>query len=181
VRIHDTESTRACFARCRCTDAPAGRRLLARICRAFPRRGRPVARTARQVDRGCVEIDGRKIPGAVLLIARQGKVAYFESFGRRDGSTDVPMARDALFRIYSMTKPIASVAAMMLVEDGRLALDDPVARYIPEFASVSVGVEKPGQSGADATLERVPARRPVTVHDLLRHLGPDLWIFRRSL
>ncbi|MBP6815387.1 MAG: beta-lactamase family protein [Burkholderiaceae bacterium] len=115
------------------------------------------------------EIDGRKIPGAVLLIARQGKVAYFESFGRRDGSTDVPMARDALFRIYSMTKPIASVAAMMLVEDGRLALDDPVARYIPEFASVSVGVEKPGQSGADATLERVPARRPVTVHDLLRH------------
>lgn len=115
------------------------------------------------------EIDGRKIPGAVLLIARQGKVAYFESFGRRDASSDVPMARDAIFRIYSMTKPIASVAAMMLVEDGRLALDDPVARYIPEFASVTVGVETPGQAGAGATLERVPARRPMTVHDLLRH------------
>ena len=115
------------------------------------------------------EIDGRKIPGAVLLIARQGKVAYFESFGRRDASTDVPMTRDAIFRIYSMTKPIASVAAMMLVEDGRLALDDPVARYIPEFASVTVGVETPGEGGAPATLERVPARRPVTVHDLLRH------------
>ncbi|MBP8310716.1 MAG: beta-lactamase family protein [Burkholderiaceae bacterium] len=115
------------------------------------------------------EIDGRKIPGAVLLIARQGKVAYFESFGRRDASTDVPMTRDAIFRIYSMSKPIASVAAMMLVEDGRLALDDPVARYIPEFAAVTVGVETSGQGGTPASLERVAARRPITVHDLLRH------------
>jgi CubicO group peptidase (beta-lactamase class C family) len=115
------------------------------------------------------EIDGRKIPGAVLLIARNGKVAYFESFGRRDASTEVPMAREAIFRLHSMSQPFASVAAMMLVEDGRLALDDPVARYIPEFASVTVGVEVPGTNGAPAGLERVPVRRPVLVHDLLRH------------
>ncbi len=79
------------------------------------------------------------------------------------------MSKDGIFRIYSMTKPITSVAAMMLVEDGKLALSDPVAKYIPEFANVKVGVEKAGADGKPATLELVAPRRPMTVQDLLRH------------
>ncbi len=114
------------------------------------------------------DIAAGKIPGAVLLIARQGKVAYFESLGQLDTATGAPMTRDAIFRIYSMSKPITSVVAMMLVEDGRLKLDDPVSLYLPEFAKMQVGVEKADAAGKPA-LELVPARRPITVQDLLRH------------
>lgn len=128
------------------------------------------------------EVDGRKIPGAVLLVARQGKLAYLESFGRRDPGAAAPMAHDSIFRIYSMTKPITSVAAMMLVEAGRLSLDDPVARYIPEFAAVQVGVEQPGAPGASPTLALVAPQRQITVHDLLRHTsGLTYGFFGNSL
>ena len=112
------------------------------------------------------EIAAGKMPGAVILIQQHGKPVYFESFGVRDVDSRRPMTADTIFRIYSMSKPITSVAAMMLVEDGKLALDDPVAKYIPAFADVKVGVEKPGD-GATLTLE--PLRRPITVEDLLRH------------
>ncbi len=78
------------------------------------------------------------------------------------------MAKDSIFRIYSMSKPITTVAAMMLVEDGRLKLDDPIALYLPEFAKMNVGVEKPDATGKPA-LETAPARRPITVQDLMRH------------
>ncbi len=71
------------------------------------------------------------IPGAVALIARHGKVAYFESFGRLDPASGAPMTTDAIFRIYSMTKAIVSVAVMMLWEEGRLLLSDPIGRYLP--------------------------------------------------
>ncbi len=126
------------------------------------------------------EIDARKIPGAVLLVARRGKVAYFEAFGRRDPQADAPMARDSIFRIYSMTKPLVSVAAMILVEEGRLSLDDPVSRYVPEFASVTVGVERGTPAGK--VLDRVPPGRPITVHDLLRHTsGLTYGFFGESL
>jgi CubicO group peptidase (beta-lactamase class C family) len=83
-----------------------------------------------------------KIPGAILLIQQHGKPVYHEFFGVRDVATKLPMTDDTIFRLYSMSKPITSVAAMMLVDAGKLRLDDPVAKYIPSFAAVKVGVEK---------------------------------------
>jgi len=114
------------------------------------------------------EIAAGTIPGAVILIQQHGHPVYFESFGVRDLQSRRPMTADTIFRIYSMSKPITSVAAMMLVEDGKLALDDPVAKYIPAFANVKVGVEKADQSGKpELALE--PLDRPITIEDLLRH------------
>ena len=114
------------------------------------------------------DVASKRIPGAVLMVARRGKVAYFESVGKLDAATDAPMGKDGIFRIYSMSKPITTVAAMMLVEDGKLKLDDPIALYLPEYARMTVGVEKPDASGKPA-LETSPARRPITVQDLMRH------------
>jgi CubicO group peptidase (beta-lactamase class C family) len=104
----------------------------------------------------------------VLLVARGGKVAYVDAVGQRGPGSGEAMKSDDIFRIYSMTKPIVSVAAMMLVEDGRLQLEAPVARYIPAFANVKVGVEKTDADGRK-TLELVAPRRPMTVQDLMRH------------
>ncbi|HZX84412.1 MAG TPA: serine hydrolase domain-containing protein [Reyranella sp.] len=109
------------------------------------------------------------IPGAVIMVARHGKVALFEAVGVSDPGTKTPMARDTLFRIYSMTKPITTVSAMMLFEEGRLQLSDPVAKYIAPFGGVKVGVEKPAGDGAKPTLELVAARRPMSLQDLMRH------------
>src|SRR3954464_13948147 len=114
------------------------------------------------------EIAANRIPGAILLIQQHGKPVYFESFGVRDVATRLPMTADTIFRLYSMSKPITSVAAMMLVEDGRLKLDDPVSKYIAAFADIKVGVEKPGDDGKPA-LALEPLSRPVTIEDLLRH------------
>jgi CubicO group peptidase (beta-lactamase class C family) len=114
------------------------------------------------------DVTSKKIPGAVLLIARHGKLAYLESVGKVDPATDKPMTVDGIFRVYSMSKPITTVAAMMLVEDGKLNLENPVAMYLPEFAKMMVGVEKP-DAGGTPTLELVPARRPMSVYDLMRH------------
>jgi CubicO group peptidase (beta-lactamase class C family) len=117
-------------------------------------------------------IDTGLIPGAAALIARHGKVAYFEALGVRDPARGAPMGRDTIFRIYSMTKPIVSVAAMMLVEDARLMIADPVAKYIPEFASPKVAVER------DGGVELEPAARDITVQDLLRHTSGLTYEFR---
>jgi CubicO group peptidase (beta-lactamase class C family) len=114
------------------------------------------------------EVAAQKIPGAVLMVVRGGKVAYAEAVGVRDPARAEPMREDDIFRLYSMTKPIVSVAAMMLVEEGRLDLDAPVAKYIPAFAGVEVGIEKADAQG-QKTLERVAAERPMTVRDLMRH------------
>ena len=114
------------------------------------------------------EVLSGHIPGAVLLIQQHGHPVYFESFGLRDVARQQPMTADTIFRLYSMSKPITSVAAMMLVDDGRLALDDPLAKYIPDFADVKVGVEQRDNSGKPA-LVLEPARRPITILDLLRH------------
>jgi CubicO group peptidase (beta-lactamase class C family) len=108
-----------------------------------------------------------KIPGAILLIEQHGKPVYHEFFGVRDVATKAPMTDDTIFRLFSMTKPITSVAAMMLIDEGKLRLDDPVAKYIPSFAKVSVGVEKKADNG-EKTLELVPPNRPVTILDLMR-------------
>jgi CubicO group peptidase (beta-lactamase class C family) len=114
------------------------------------------------------EIATGKIPGAILLIQQHGQPVYFENFGVRDVATALPMTADTIFRLYSMSKPITSVAAMMLVEDGKLSLDDPVSKYIPVFADMKVGVEKPGDDGKPS-LALEPLKRPVTIEDLLRH------------
>ena len=114
------------------------------------------------------EIATNKIPGAVMMIQRGGQTAYFETFGARDPATKAVMSADTIFRIYSMSKPITSVVTMMFVEEGRIALDDPVSKYIPAFADVKVGVEKKGDDGK-VTLDLVAPRRPMTIQDLLRH------------
>ena len=114
------------------------------------------------------EVAGKKIPGAVVMVVRGGKLAYVETVGQRDPASPAPMKSDDIFRIYSMTKPIVSVAALMLAEEGRLLLEAPVARYIPAFANVKVGIEKTDASG-QKTLDLVAPRRPMTVQDLLRH------------
>jgi CubicO group peptidase (beta-lactamase class C family) len=107
-----------------------------------------------------------KIPGAILLIQQHGKPVYHEFFGVRDVATKQPMTDDTIFRLFSMSKPITSVAAMQLIEQGKLKLDDPVAKYIPSFANVKVGVEKKADDGSK-TLELAPVKRPVTILDLM--------------
>jgi CubicO group peptidase (beta-lactamase class C family) len=107
------------------------------------------------------EVATGKIPGAVVLVQQHGKPVFFECFGQRDVATGRPMTAGTIFRLYSMSKPITSVAAMMLVEDGKLALDDPLAKFVPAFANVKVAVE-----GSDAASE--PLQRPIRILDLLR-------------
>jgi CubicO group peptidase (beta-lactamase class C family) len=114
------------------------------------------------------EVATGKIPGAILLIQQHGKPVYQENIGVRDIATELSMSADTIFRLYSMSKPITSVAAMMLVEDGKLALGDPVSKYIPAFADVKVGVEKRGDDGK-VKLALAPLDRPITIEDLLRH------------
>ncbi|UGV27215.1 class A beta-lactamase-related serine hydrolase [Rhodopseudomonas boonkerdii] len=109
------------------------------------------------------EIDKGTTPGVTTLIARRGQIGYFEAFGRQAPDSPAPMARDSLFRIFSMTKPIVSLGIMQLVEDGHILLLDPLSKFIPEFADTKVGVERNGQ------LELALPLRPITIQDLLRH------------
>lgn len=109
------------------------------------------------------DVEKGLLPGAVTVVARRGRIVHFKAHGRLDPARDEPMERDAIFRIYSMTKPLVSVALMMLAEEGRLLLSDPLSAYVPEFADVSVRTERNGAA------ELVPASRPITLHDLLRH------------
>ena len=115
------------------------------------------------------EVAAKKIPGAVVIVSRHGKIAYSESFGVQDPATGTAMAKDSLFRIYSMTKPITAVAAMMLVEEGKLMLETPLSTLIPAFKDMKVAVEKPGTDGAPTQVEMVPAARQIAVQDLMRH------------
>ncbi|QDM16468.1 beta-lactamase family protein [Tardiphaga sp. vice352] len=107
-----------------------------------------------------------KIPGAIAMVQQHGRPVYFEAFGRRDAGN--PMQPDAMFRLYSMSKPITSVVVMMLVEEGRLRLDDPLSTYIPAFAKTRVGIDRAG-GDEHATSEFVALNRPITIEDLLRH------------
>jgi CubicO group peptidase (beta-lactamase class C family) len=130
------------------------------------------SRLARLGDVMRAEVERGRVPGAVALIARRGRIGYFESFGRRDPDADEPMARDTIFRIYSMTKPIVSVAAMMLWEDGRFLLNEPIAKYLPELANPKVAVQR------GAEIELVPAEREISIQDLLRHTSGLTYEFR---
>ena len=109
-----------------------------------------------------------EIPGAIVLIQRHGKPVYFKWFGKRDVDAGIEMTPDAIFPLHSLTKTVTSFAAMMLVDRGTIKLDDPVAKYIPSFAGMKVGVERKDESGK-AILDLVPLRRPVTIEDLLLH------------
>jgi len=130
-----------------------------------------LARLARVLEE---RVAARHIPGAVALVARHGKVAMHQAFGRLDPAAAAPMPPDAIFRIYSMTKPIVSVAAMMLWEQGRFLLSDPIANYLPEFAAMRVAVPN------GETMGETDARRPITVQDLLRHTSGLTYEFRGS-
>ena len=105
------------------------------------------------------EVDDKKLPGAVMMVTRKGKLAYATAVGVRDPKSADPMQTDTIFRIYSMTKPMVSVAAMVLVEDGALQLMDPVSKWLPPFKDVKVLT----------TAGEVAPERPMTVQDLLRH------------
>ena len=114
------------------------------------------------------EVATGKLAGAIVLIQQHGRPIYFKCFGVRDVATKQPMTPDTIFALHSMTKPITSLAAMMLIDNGKLALADPVSKYIPAFAAVKVGVDSKTESG-DSVLKLVPPNRPVTIEDLLRH------------
>jgi CubicO group peptidase (beta-lactamase class C family) len=112
------------------------------------------------------QIANGKIPGAVLLIEQHGKPVYHELFGVQDVVSKKPMSDDTIFRLFSMTKPITSVTAMMLIDAGKLKLDDPVAKYIPSFAKTQVGVETKAENG-EKVLDLVALKRPITIQDLM--------------
>lgn len=114
------------------------------------------------------DIDRGIIPGAVTLVAHRGEVQYLQAFGYRDRERKMPMAADSIFRIASMTKPMVSLSIMMLAEEGRIRLVNPVSTYLPEMKGLKVGVEKTDAAG-ERTLVLEDARREMTVQDLLRH------------
>jgi CubicO group peptidase (beta-lactamase class C family) len=121
------------------------------------------ARLQRMSDAFRREIDKGTTPGVTVLVARRGKVGWFEALGAQNPETGARMAQDSLFRIFSMTKPIVSLGMMQLIEDGHLLLDDPLSKFIPEFADQKVAVERGGE------LDMVAPIRPITIQDLLRH------------
>ena len=117
-------------------------------------------------------IDEEKLPGMVTAVARRGKIVHFESFGYSDYKKQKPLEKDALFRIYSMTKPVTGVALMILLEEGKLRLEDPVSKYIPEFEDIRVinNIKKKSKA-------LQPARRPVTIRDLATHTSGIAYTF----
>lgn len=110
------------------------------------------------------EVDADRTPGVVVMIARRGQLIYSEAIGFQDKAAGKPMTKDAIFRIFSMTKPLASVGAMMLVEEGKIQLNDPVSKFLPQLANMEVLV-----TDKDGKTTREPAKRQITIHDLFRH------------
>ena len=121
------------------------------------------ARLQKMSDAFKREVDKGTVPGMTVMVARRGQIGHFEAIGRQGPVATTPMAHNTIFRIFSMTKPIVSVGIMMLLEEGHFLLNDPVAKFIPEFARQKVGVERNGK------LELVPVQNPMTIQDLLRH------------
>jgi CubicO group peptidase (beta-lactamase class C family) len=125
--------------------------------------------------------DENRIPGTVSLIARQGKIGYFDTVGMQDLETKTPMAKDTIFRIYSMSKPITSVAVMMLFEEGHFLLTDPASKYLPQLGNLKVGVETKNPDTNETQFTTVPAESDMTIRDLLRHTsGLTYGIFGQS-
>ena len=147
----------------------------AALAQSLPMASRPedvgfsTQRLDRMLQKMKTDIDNKRIPGAVLLIARNGKIASLNALGFQDRRAQTAMKTDAIFRIASMSKPITTVAAMILSEEGKLDIGAPVAQYLPEFKEVSVGVE------------HTAPKRPMTVQDLMRHTsGLTYGIFGNS-
>jgi CubicO group peptidase (beta-lactamase class C family) len=123
-------------------------------------------------------IDSNQISGGVTMVSRRGQIAHFEAQGLMDIESNTPMSKDAIFRIASMTKPVTGVAILMLMEEGKLRLTDPVSRFIPEFKSTKVAMAKPvtpsppgpnRQPPREPEIYTVPADREITIRDLLTH------------
>ncbi len=112
------------------------------------------------------DIEKGRLPGAVIAVARKGKLVYYEAFGFRDKAAGVPMTKDTIFNIASMTKPMAALAALQLQERGKLLTDDPLSKYFPKFAEMKVAVLDPKGETITAT---VPAERPITLRHLMMH------------
>jgi CubicO group peptidase (beta-lactamase class C family) len=115
------------------------------------------------------EVEQGKLPGAVIAVARKGKLAWFEAIGFQDKPAGKPMTKDAIFRVYSMTKPWTSVAAMTLVEEGKLQLTDPISKHLPALKGFQVSVGKTDAATGQTVWSLVPAEREPTIQDLLRH------------
>jgi len=112
------------------------------------------------------DIDAGRIPGAVIAIARHGKLVMFDAYGWRDKAANLPMTTDTIFNIASMTKPMTTVGALMLYEQGKILIDDPLSKYFPKFANMKVAAR---DASGQPTTDTVPANRPITIQDLLRH------------
>ena len=125
--------------------------------------GLSASRLQRMSDVFRREIDKGTMPGATIMVARGGQIGWFDALGKQNPAQPAAMTRETIFRIFSMTKPIVSIAVMMLLEEGQFLLDDPLPKFIPEFANQKVGVENNGR------LELVPLKRAITIQDLLRH------------
>ncbi|MGH6710219.1 MAG: serine hydrolase domain-containing protein [Bradyrhizobium sp.] len=111
------------------------------------------------------DIDAGRIPGAVIAIARRGKLVALDAYGWRDKAVGVAMTTDTIFNIASMTKPMTAVGGLMLYEQGKLLIDDPLGKYFPSFANMRVAVSDNGEP----TIDTVPTKRPITIQDLMRH------------
>jgi len=127
------------------------------------------SRLARITETLRADVEAGRIPGAVVIVARKGRIAYAEAVGFRDKAAGSRMTMDSIFRIASMTKPMVSVATMMLYEDGRLFVSDPISKYIPALGKMQVGVERIDPMTGKSVLALVPADREMTIQDLLRH------------
>jgi CubicO group peptidase (beta-lactamase class C family) len=154
---------------------------------ALPRAARPEEvglssqRLQRLTETFKADVDAGKIPGAVILVARRGQVAYFQALGFQDRAAGTPMKPDSVFRLASLTKPVTMVAALMLAEEGKLQLMDPIGAHLPQLQTLQVGVELQEGSG-ERRLALETARRAVTVQDLMRHTsGMTYGIFGDSL
>src|SRR5215207_3910386 len=123
-----------------------------------------------RVDRVMKEyVDRGRVAGVVTLIARRGKVAHLQSYGALDVEKNAPMQKDSIFRIASMSKAVTSVAALMLLEQGKLLLSDPVSKFIPAYKRTTVVVPLPPGASPNSAVAVVPAKREITVRDLLTH------------
>jgi CubicO group peptidase (beta-lactamase class C family) len=129
------------------------------------------ARLNRITDRLQEDVDNGKLIGAVALIARKGKIAYFQTFGYQDKIAGKLMRKDSIFRLYSMSKPVTSVALMMLYEEGRIDLFEPLEKYLPEFKDQKVAVIGKGADGKPTIVKTVPVKRKTTIQDVFRHTG----------
>src|SRR5205814_4894512 len=112
------------------------------------------------------DIEAGRIPGAVIAVARRGKLVMFEAYGWRDKPQNLPMTTDTIFNIASMTKPMTAVGALMLYEQGKLLIDDPLSKYFPKFASMRVAAR---DANGEPTADTVPVNRQITIQDLMRH------------